>query len=241
VPYPSLPSGVLTNTNAGPVTLQNTLFANNIASSLVALNQSSSNLLTPGTGALYVHGSNGGFLFWSPTEADGATRPTITSLNPTNWVQIGDSFGGSNFGSGYDCAQIIMFATNVLFHQNAVVTGVLNAYSDLNVGAAMSMSSILYDGTYHLEFATYYPNSVVQLGGLADGGTYSSAVNVNATNIYLNGNTIIGGVVTGNGTALTNVPAKAIVGGLTANVAVLVPGGRTKTLCFTNGILMAIQ
>ena len=49
------------------------------------------------------------------------------------------------------------------------------------------------------------------------------------------------GAFTGNGSGLTNVPAGAIVGGLTANLAVLVPGGGTNTLCFTNGVLRAIQ
>jgi hypothetical protein len=49
------------------------------------------------------------------------------------------------------------------------------------------------------------------------------------------------GTFTGNGSGLTNVPAGAIVGGLTANLAVLVPGGGTNTLCFTNGVLRAIQ
>jgi hypothetical protein len=46
---------------------------------------------------------------------------------------------------------------------------------------------------------------------------------------------------TGNGAGLTNLPATAITGGLTINLAVLVPGGGTNTLCFTNGVLMAIQ
>jgi hypothetical protein len=40
---------------------------------------------------------------------------------------------------------------------------------------------------------------------------------------------------------LTNLLANAIVGGFTANLTVLVPGGGTNTLCFTNGVLRAIQ
>jgi hypothetical protein len=46
---------------------------------------------------------------------------------------------------------------------------------------------------------------------------------------------------TGNGGGLTNLPANAIAGGLTTNLAVLVPGGGTNMLCFTNGILRAVQ
>jgi hypothetical protein len=54
-------------------------------------------------------------------------------------------------------------------------------------------------------------------------------------------NTVIAGVISGDGGGLTNVPADAITGGLTTNLAVLVPGGFTNILCFTNGILRAIQ
>ena len=46
---------------------------------------------------------------------------------------------------------------------------------------------------------------------------------------------------TGSGAGLFNVPADAITGGLTTNLAVLLPGPRTNTLVFTNGILRAIQ
>jgi hypothetical protein len=50
-----------------------------------------------------------------------------------------------------------------------------------------------------------------------------------------------GGTITGNGSGLTNLSANAIADGLTTNFAVLVPGGGTNTLCFTNGILRAVQ
>jgi len=40
---------------------------------------------------------------------------------------------------------------------------------------------------------------------------------------------------------LTNLSANAITGGLSINLAVLVPGGGTNILCFTNDILRAIQ
>jgi len=44
----------------------------------------------------------------------------------------------------------------------------------------------------------------------------------------------------GDGAGLVNVPAKAITGGLTTDVAVVMPDG-SHTLYFTNGILMKIQ
>jgi hypothetical protein len=40
---------------------------------------------------------------------------------------------------------------------------------------------------------------------------------------------------------LTDLSANVITGGLTTNIAVLVPGGGTNTLYFTNGVLRAIQ
>ncbi|MEI7732711.1 MAG: FG-GAP-like repeat-containing protein [Verrucomicrobiota bacterium] len=50
------------------------------------------------------------------------------------------------------------------------------------------------------------------------------------------------GQFTGDGGSLSNLNANAISsGGLTVNLQVLVPGGGTNTLCFTNGILRAIQ
>ena len=45
----------------------------------------------------------------------------------------------------------------------------------------------------------------------------------------------------GSGAGLSNIGADAIAGGLTTNIAVLVAGGGTNTLCFTNGVLRAVQ
>ena len=45
----------------------------------------------------------------------------------------------------------------------------------------------------------------------------------------------------GDGAGLVNLSANAIQGGLTINIAILVPGGRTNILVFANGILKAIQ
>ena len=63
----------------------------------------------------------------------------------------------------------------------------------------------------------------------------AAVVTNNAANINLSG------AFTGDGSGLTNLAANAIAGGLTTNFSVLVPGGRTNTLCFTNGVLRAIQ
>ena len=65
--------------------------------------------------------------------------------------------------------------------------------------------------------------------------------NVCATNKYDNDGQPLTLAAIGNGSGLINLSANAIVGGFTANLTVLVPGGGTNTLCFTNGVLRAIQ
>ena len=51
----------------------------------------------------------------------------------------------------------------------------------------------------------------------------------------------LNGTFGGNGAGLTNLSADAVLGGLTTNLLVLVPGGGTNTLAFVNGILRSIQ
>jgi len=79
---------------------------------------------------------------------------------------------------------------------------------------------------------------------LASGTVADARLSANVA--CLNGSPNFSGPVTatsfsGNGAGLTNLPANAITGGLTTNLAVLVPGGGTNTLYFTNGVLRAIQ
>jgi hypothetical protein len=73
---------------------------------------------------------------------------------------------------------------------------------------------------------------------LASGFVGSSLYLTNQFNSF-NGNFF--GFHSGDGHYLTNLSVDAVSGGLTINVAVLVPGGGTNVLCFTNGILRAIQ
>jgi hypothetical protein len=66
-------------------------------------------------------------------------------------------------------------------------------------------------------------------------GTYPNAVTFpNPANSF-------SGTFAGNGAGLTNLSANAIIGGLTTNIAVLVPGPKTNTLFFTHGVLRAVQ
>ncbi len=73
------------------------------------------------------------------------------------------------------------------------------------------------------------------------GGTISLAQLPGAVVTNTETGVTLSGTFTGNGGGLTNLAANAIVGGLTTNFAVLVPGGGTNTLCFTNGVLRAVQ
>ena len=52
---------------------------------------------------------------------------------------------------------------------------------------------------------------------------------------------VFSGAYSGNAAGLTNVSPAAISGGLTTNFPVLVPGNKTNTLVFSNGILIRIQ
>ncbi len=52
--------------------------------------------------------------------------------------------------------------------------------------------------------------------------------------------TFVGSFV-GDGVGLSTLSPDAILGALTTNLAVLAPGGRTNTLCFTNGVLRAVR
>jgi hypothetical protein len=77
---------------------------------------------------------------------------------------------------------------------------------------------------------------------LLDGTNSFTGTNTFAgVTIATNANNVFNGTFIGSGAGLTNVSANSILGGLTTNFAVLVPGGGTNTLCFTNGVLMAIQ
>jgi hypothetical protein len=73
-------------------------------------------------------------------------------------------------------------------------------------------------------------------------GTFNTTVGTNDTElIIVSLIPAYNGSFAGNGDGLTNLSANAIAGGLTTNLAVLVPGGGTNMLCFTNGILRAVQ
>ncbi len=119
----------------------------------------------------------------------------------------------------------------------------LNPYNLLSGGAGAQLyltnSFNIYNGFYSGYFngngsglTNLNPNS------LASGGT---GAQLYLTNSFNNINGQFNGYYNGNGAGLTNLPVNGVTGGLTINLAVLVPGGGTNILCFTNGILRAIQ
>jgi hypothetical protein len=93
----------------------------------------------------------------------------------------------------------------------------------------------------------------ITTGTLTDAQLSTNVALLNASQTFTGSNNFSGvimagnpanvftGSFSGNGGGLTNLAANAIAGGITTNLAVLVPGGGTNTLCFTNGILRAIQ
>jgi len=90
-------------------------------------------------------------------------------------------------------------------------------------------------------------------GNIADSQLSANVALLHGTNSFTGTNTFAGATIatnasnifngsfSGSGAGLTNLSANAISGGLTINFAVLVPGGGTNILCFTNGVLAAIQ
>jgi hypothetical protein len=101
-------------------------------------------------------------------------------------------------------------------------------------------------------FAAAFTNSVGnQPGALAladfnsDGRVDVASANSTSpgsVSVLLNSRTyVFNGRFVGDGAGLINLSTDALTGGLTTNVPVLVPGGFTNTLVFTNGILRGVQ
>jgi hypothetical protein len=96
-------------------------------------------------------------------------------------------------------------------------------------------------------------NTASLTGTIADARLSTNVALLNANQTFTGSNVFSGvvtainpantfnGAFTGSGGGLINLSANAIIGGLTTNLAVLVPGGGTNTLCITNGVLRAIQ
>jgi hypothetical protein len=96
-------------------------------------------------------------------------------------------------------------------------------------------------------------NGILSIGPVTGKGVNTNGTNWIGTNAFMtnavtmdtNGVLTTGPIaaasISGDGAALVNLSANAIVGGLTTDIVVRVPSGGSKTLYFTNGILMNVQ
>ena len=113
-------------------------------------------------------------------------------------------------------------------------------------GEGSTLDADLLDGQHATAFAAAsHEHSAADIVSdtLSDARLSGNVALLNASQIFSGGNSFTNAAnnFSGDGSGLTSISASAIVGGLTTNLAVLVPGGWTNTLCFTNGILRAIQ
>ncbi len=114
---------------------------------------------------------------------------------------------------------------------------------------ADSKSAWLAVGNYHQGDMVLFSNGTTVIGD-GSGATYKTW-SYRWNEFHQNGSsqsTFFGeffgnfyGPFVGDGANLTGLSADAIVGGITTNFPVLVPGGRTNTLCITNGIIRAVR
>jgi hypothetical protein len=133
-------------------------------------------------------------------------------------VMNGNGFGLTNLSP----ANILAGTANISITGNAATAttaGIATAYSGTVADSQLSTNIPHLDGTNNFSGTNIFTDTIVAL----------------------NTNNVISGSFSGNGAGLQNLSANAVSGGLTTNLLVLAPGGGTNTLCFTNGILRAIQ
>jgi hypothetical protein len=211
-------TNVLTNNNVGAIQFLNTL-------QLIST--------TPKIHPFDILGTNGGLLLGAPTESDGETRPTLWSLNSQDMVQIGDSFGGVNMGTGYDTSAVRLMGTNTWVDGNLTLTlPTSRLIAPLiyvgGVGQYAVLSSRTSGGHGYTQFQTVDQSNILQIGGLA--GTYNAEIDLNATN------TVVSGILTANASGLTggaNISVATATNAITA--AKLVSGATTTNVFNANG------
>ena len=137
------------------------------------------------------------------------------------------------FGSLYSTTYFQIYGDgNLLWSGSVAANGVTNV-NNLNIS-----------GVNELKIAN--TNTATSVAVIGSPKAYCSYQTVTAgdgtTRTYFAAPPLSPGNLTGNGKGLTSVPSGTITitGGLTIDIAVLVPGGGTNTLCFTNGILQSV-
>ncbi len=122
----------------------------------------------------------------------------------------------------------------------------LNDLNPMSLDSGFVSSALYFTNTmnaFNGSFSGYHTGYGFYLNDLnpqsLDSGFVSSALYMTNTMNSFNGS--FTGYHSGDGNGLVNLSVDAVTGGLTIKLPVLVPGGGTNTLCFTNGILRAIE
>lgn len=160
----------------------------------------------------------------------------------SNNIDIGNTGVGGESG-------IIRIGTPGI-HSSTFIAGAING----NGGGLTNLNPAnLSGGTASINISGNAATASSVSGAIVDSQLSTNVFLLNGTNVLTgsnlvagvlnatNSNNVISGSLSGNGSGLTNLSADAVMGGLTTNLLVLVPGGGTNVLCFTNGILRAIQ
>jgi hypothetical protein len=149
------------------------------------------------------------------------------------------AYGAYNFFAGDNAGNLTLTGGyNTEIGYGALRGNTSGSNDTANGQQALYRNTTGYDNTANGVQALYYDT-----GGSYNTGSGHQSLLLNSTGSYNIGLGYQAGynLTTGSAAGLTNLSANAIVGGLTTNLAVLVPGGGTNTLCFTNGVLRAIQ
>jgi hypothetical protein len=163
----------------------------------------------------------------------------LNSLNPDSLISGGagaqlqltnfnNSFNGNFNGSFNGCGY---FLNNL--NPDSLISG--------GAGAQLQLTNFnnSFNGNFNGSFNGYgYFLNNLNPDSLISGGAGAQLQLTNLNNSF-NGN--FNGSFSGYGGGLTQISVDAVQGGITINLPVLVPGGGTNILCFTNGILRAIQ
>ncbi len=262
IPLAQLPAAVVTNNQPGVVfngiiTTTNVSATANQNISLLGSSGSSvgGNVTVASGNAGIPTGGSGGNLNLQAGNAMAAGGSGYSGLGAAGAVNI-------TAGSGYNS---VGGNITLLSGGNSPWTQAANSFSKVSLqGGTINLNDgavIDVEGGHNTQYGSppqYSAGGNVRIvGGSATGsysggnilllpgaGTPNGFVGVGksnpATALDVSG-TVTATSFSGSGAGLVNVPASAITGGLTTNLPVLVPGGKTNTLNFVNGILINVQ